>query len=761
MFKKILLTIIIILLFIGTSPIFGGNYGSSIMVSGSEELPDLFYEHNFFDTRTSEGQIAYCLEPQKSGTEESAYDVVIKYDPVLPVAKGVLNYLLENGYPNRVFSGFNVAESQTITAMAFRALGLEYLGLSRGRSAEQYVSEQWGDLAAKEVCSNLIVEAKKNQGFNNENIVINLNNNLLSYNYDDSVIGCEYILDVNTDKYIDNIKISVTGDITPGISYPENVNSGESFWITLPKKEAKMFGEITVTATYEHSPNSIVFLKAIDDNKQSYISYSNPIINNTASKSFNYEPQASSLLIKKTDETTGHPLSGVEYNIWREDLPINNSDYSLQLFNKEKGVSKYITDEKGEILIDNIYELGIYHLEEIKAKPGYEIKEEPENIVIDKFKHDFTCNITNNKSRDPVVFIQKRGDNLVDKGEESKYQITNIINAGNSSLNNFMIEDFLPYSSFTLNKELTVDKFVNSEAYELYLTDKEGNTIKVNNFLKDENDELIVNWSTYLLEQNHNNVNSIFLSDNSYDIITERDDIVELSFQLTEASTTDNIITPVFETGTCSLYIQGENGDELLSENLDGTIAHQFTVENITGYRVVFNDPVDIKSFKLEKVSNIEVYNHDIPLYDILVDTNYRKELCLGNMLKSNIQQRIDLQALYDTDELKEGEVIEKINIIFQDKVRPGFRLEDSIILSGTVKSESTENAILNQVRVSGYDLNNSYSSYCDEWDIALGDKSVKLPNTGNSSWIFVGISIILTGSLILLAGVMIIKKND
>ena len=93
--------------------------------------------------------------------------------------------------------------------------------------------------------------------------------------------------------------------------------------------------------------------------------------------------------------------------------------------------------------------------------------------------------------------------------------------------------------------------------------------------------------------------------------------------------------------------------------------------------------------------------------------------------------------------------------------MRPGFRLEDSIILSGTVKSESTENAILNQVRVSGYDLNNSYSSYCDEWDTVLGDKSVKLPDTGNSSWIFVGISIILTGSLVLLAGAMIIKKND
>lgn len=144
------------------------DLGDTLEITGNKLLPSLFYEHNLYNHTTEFGDIIYCLDPDKVGTEISSYhgNVVSKLDLYNNQQIAILSSAIINGYPNTLpgapYRNFTASEYHSITAMAIRAICMEYKGMTRGKTAEDYISVQYGDAAAKLECIKLIVFAKNN-----------------------------------------------------------------------------------------------------------------------------------------------------------------------------------------------------------------------------------------------------------------------------------------------------------------------------------------------------------------------------------------------------------------------------------------------------------------------------------------------------------------------------------------------------------------------------------------------------------------------
>lgn len=743
--KKFIIVFIFIFLFLGQSILFAGDYEEIIKVSGQDLLPKIFFEHDFFDTKTNEGSIAYCLEPNKNGTEISDYNVIIKENTDLPIDKNILIKIIENGYPNKIFEGFNEKESQVITAMAFRGLAMEYLGLSKGRSAEKYVLDQYGDDKAKKYCYDLITFAKSSEDIFMDTPSFNLktkDNNSFVYEFENQYyIGKEYT--VEGDSRFDYININVKGDIPNNINYPATVKRGESFLVYFPVSEIEKEGEFTITATSKHTSNSIVYLKSTDGNKQSYLSYSNPSIWKSSENIFNYKPPFSSLTIRKIDEESGYPLPDVSFDVW-----FDNG------FDQKKN---YITNEKGEIKIDNILKLGEYNIMETKAKAGYEKNINIESIVVDNYNSSYEKIIGNKVIKNPELFIQKKGKNFVKEGEEVEYTIFDIKNSGNIPINNLIIEDILPYKYFNFNKSISISKFIESEIYEVFVTNSNGETKNLVNKNIDEDDELENIWGKFEginIGSLTNKNNSVFFADEEYIINTNLNNIKELDFLFIGSSNVNEFIVPDFGTGIYDLFGYNSNGKFLIAENLNGNEEYKFKYDDksISSYKVIFKNSINIDNLKLPEIK--ESINSLIK-YDLIADTTKRNNIILSENLSSDIYNIIDINILYENNILSKEEKIKNLKISFKDLINPGFKIADKIILKGKIENEheeKKESFFLNIIKIHGNSSINKEVKNYDEWDSKIIYEN-SLPDTGG--YIFIFVTMLFIGS-----GILIISKS-
>lgn len=128
---------------------------------------------------------------------------------------------------------------------------------------------------------------------------------------------------------------------------------------------------------------SLAYFKSSSQSVASFLLNSNKLRN--AKVFIKIKPKVGKLIIEKIDIDTKVPLNNVEFNLLNE---------------KKELIGTYITNNEGQIIIDNLI-YGKYYLKEIKTVKGYLLPEEEISININKESKKYT--ITNQKYEMPIT----------------------------------------------------------------------------------------------------------------------------------------------------------------------------------------------------------------------------------------------------------------------------------------------------------------------------------------------------------------------
>lgn len=723
------------------------DLGDTVEITGNKLLPSLFYEHNLYNHKTEFGDIIYCLDPDKIGTEISSYHgiVVSKLDLYSNQQIAILSSVIVNGYPNILPStpnrSFTASEYHSITAMAIRAICMEYKGMTRGKTAEDYISIQIGDAAAKLECIQLIVYAKNNPYTKeyNELRVKSLSENKI-VSEDGTKIGKEYILEGTNVSGTINI-LSIDNNIGD-IILPKNLLIGQKFNIMVPKDKTytPIYKEFEINGK---ASTGLVYIKAGISNRQSYMGILKVNHNIKNNFDFKLDPNIGKLEIIKKDIDTQEILTGATFKVWSE-KPKDIDDI-------DNLIGTFVTNEKGTIEINNLDKFGTYYIREIYSPVGYKSKVEDifETIEVDRFGITYTKTIYNKQNTVIENFIQIDGYKQVASNQPVEYKISEATNASNVSLENFTINIPIPYDFYAL-KKITIGEFQEKQGYLMYLIDSNNKQYEIKKSYYDKPDYILSKTST----QKTRNIKGIYNSCNSELIDVPKDGIKELIIKLAPESKGIEFKTPVFGKGNYSIYIKDYEKEYLLGVDYDGTKEHVFKGSNVRSYRIVFDNPIFIKDFKSGSFSADTKSNE---VYSVFVNTDKRENILIKDNLEAKTNNVISFM---------DGEIIRNISIVFKNKVKPGFSLANPIVLSGS----STNINILSNNKFSGQGNNLYFSNLVeikgeykgnevingDEWETNTYNKELQfskgsLPKTGSYKYLFAGIITLTLGILLVI----------
>lgn len=726
------------------------DLGDTIEITGNKLLPSLFYEHNLYNQRTEHGDIIYCLDPDKVGTEVSSYhgNVVSKLDLYSNQQIAILSSVIINGYPN-VFPGtpyrtFTASEYHSITAMAIRAICMEFKGMTRGNTAEDYISVQYGDAAAKLECIKLIVYAKNNPYTKeyNELIIKSLSdNNIVSV--DGTKIEKEYILEGSNVN--GPINIALIDSTLADIILPENLSIGEKFKILIPIE--KTYKPINTTMEISgKSTSGLVYIKAGITNRQSYMGILRINQNIKTNFVFNIDPNISKLKIIKKDIDTQEVLTTATFKVYSKKPKDANESENL--------IGTFVSNEEGYIEINNLSILGTYFISEILPPVGYGSKVESiiENAEVDKYGITYNKTIYNQQKAVIENFIQIDGYKQLASNQPLEYKVFGATNASNVSLNDFTINIPIPHEYYKLNNAINIGEFEEKQGYLMYLIDSKNNQHEIKKTYNDEIDYLLSKTST----QKTRNIKGIFNSNDSELIDAPKEGLKEITIKLAPESKGIEFRTPVLGKGNYSIYIKDYEKEYLLGVNYDGTKEHVFKCSNLRSYRMVFDNPIFIKGFKSGSFSADTKSN---VVYSVSVNTDKRENVLIKDNLESSVKNVISFM---------DGEIIRNVSIIFKDALKPGFSLASPIVLSGT----SNNLKIINDNKYSSKDNgDNLYFSNIveirgeykgrevingDEWETSTYSKKLQLskgnlPKTGSYKYVLFSLLPLTVGILLVI----------
>lgn len=726
------------------------DLGDTIEITGNKLLPNLFYEHNLYNHITEYGDTIYCLDPDKMGTEISSYQgtVVNNFDIYSNQQIAILSSAIINGYPNTLpgnpYRDFTASEYHSITAMAIRAICREYKGMTRGKTAEDYISVQYGDVAAKLECIKLIVYAKNNPYTKeyNELIVKSLSENNVA-SEDGTKIGKEYIIEGS--NVIGPINISSIDSDLGDIILPENLTIGEKFKILIPIE--KTYKPINTTMEISGKANSgLVYIKAGISNRQNYMGILKVNQDIKTAFDFNLNTNIAKLRVIKKDIDTQEILTGATFKIWSKQ-PRNIND-------NENLIGTFVTNEEGFIEINNLSVLGTYYISEIYPPVGYDKKAESifDNIKVEKFGITYNKTMYNQQKTVIENFIQIDGYKQLASNQPVEYKVFEATNASNVSLNNFIISIPIPHDYYDLNKTITIGEFEEKQGYLVYLMDSNNNQHEIKNSYNDKQDYILSKTST----QKTRNIKGIFNSSDSELIDVPKDGIKELIIKLAPESKGIEFRTPVFGKGYYSIYIKDHEKEYLLGSNYDGNKEHKFKSSNLRSYRIVFDNPIFIKDFKSGSFSAETKSNEN---YSIFVNTDKRENVLIKENLEASVKNVINFM---------DSEIISNVSIVFNNAVKPGFSLASPIVLSCT----SNNLKIINDNKFSSKDnSDNLYFSNTveirgeykgkevingDEWETSTYSKELQLskgnlPKTGSYKYLFFSLLPLTLGILLVI----------
>ena len=755
--KKIIIYIgilSVLILTFGAEPLLLAlGLGDTLEITGNRLLPDLFYEHNLYDHRTEFGDIIYCVDPDKVGTEHSNYAgrVVEDLDFYSDQQIAILTSLIFNGYPNQEPStanrNFSGSEYHCITAMAMRALCMEFKGMTRGKTAEDYISVQYGDAGAKSECRRLILQAKKNpfiKKYNDISIKCLSKNNIEILD-DSTRVGKEYVIEGSNISGAVSIKLKGIND--KDIIMPKTVAIGQKFFISVPK--SKTYTAINETFEVKAKTNeSLVFIKANGSDRQSYIGLIKVNQELKLNYDFNMEPNIAKIKLIKKDTDTKENLPGATFRFW--------SKKPASLIDKNNLCGEFTTNEVGVLVVDNLSKLGACYFSEIKSPIGYPAKApfETGEIVVDKFGITYEKIVYNKQKPLLETFIQLDGYRQVASFQPLEYKVFGAINASNVSLKDFSINIPLPHEYYSLNNRIEIGSFIENEAYLMYFKDINDNVHEIKKSYIDSKD----NQVSVSEQQTTRNIKGIFTNTDEDAVEVPNLGMKEMTIKLVPESKGSEFKTPIFGKGTYSIFIKNQEREYLLGSNYDGMKVNYFKCNDLRSYRIVFDKPVFISNFKNGTFKALEQGYRN---YSVILNTDKRKGIEIGSDFVSNKKNVINIADIIKQNKLMKNETITNVNIRFNEAVKPGFRQKEPIILSGqskdlnllTDKYFNGDRNILfyeNRVEIEGF-YGEEKAANSDEWETNSYSRDVLLkkgaiPKTGAYSIAIVGFTIIAAG---------------
>lgn len=365
------------------------------------------------DPKTGRKQPAFCVEPSKQGVGTGAgdrYDVTLnlmhdqrlwralykgymgtKYnewdlecdDDLYYATKTAVHSLSEGSIPIEKYEvPHRVGRGDNISLEDVQRRGAKVLKVAQ--EIYEYAINGTENYAEAEVTARKIGEEKQQ--------IIN---------------EIEYLVQdfsVSGNRGLDTYKVTIA-NFPEGTKIYNNSNvetnsmSNSTFKIAIPIKNIKndVAGVVNITeAKVKTYP--VFYANAYDEKYQDYITYADPVEDAETSLLLKINAHKSKIKIIKEDKETHKPLQGVEFNVKYAD---NNEN-----------IGNFITDEKGEIIIQNLRPADII-LTEVKTQENYILNTNQYDVEL-SFNSMKEITISNERKRGNLKIIKvDKDDNNV------------------------------------------------------------------------------------------------------------------------------------------------------------------------------------------------------------------------------------------------------------------------------------------------------------------------------------------------------------
>lgn len=183
----------------------------------------------------------------------------------------------------------------------------------------------------------------------------------------------------------------------------EEYTAKERFKISIPIRRLGSGGMIRMKASGKVNTKPILIGRATDSSKQDYALTGGSYEEGIGEKQIIYSKNETKIRIIKKEKNTDICLPGARFDLLND--------------KKEKIKQDLVTNEKGEILIENILP-GKYYLIETKAPEGYEKFEKEIELTVG-FNEELSVIVKDEKSKIPEIEIGKK---QIEKTEETRTQ---------------------------------------------------------------------------------------------------------------------------------------------------------------------------------------------------------------------------------------------------------------------------------------------------------------------------------------------------
>lgn len=385
---------------------------SLLKMKGKDMLKGVTYVV-YNDPKTGRKQPAFCVEPSKQGVGTGAgdrYDVTLnlmhdqrlwralykgymgtKYnewdlecdDDLYYATKTAVHSLSEGSIPIEKYEvPHRVGRGDNISLEDVQRRGAKVLKVAQ--EIYEYAINGTENYAEAEVTARKIGEEKQQ--------IIN---------------EIEYLVQdfsVSGNRGLDTYKVTIA-NFPEGTKIYNNSNvetnsmSNSTFKIAIPIKNIKndVAGVVNITeAKVKTYP--VFYANAYDEKYQDYITYADPVEDAETSLLLKINAHKSKIKIIKEDKETHKPLKGVEFNVKYAD---NNEN-----------IGNFITDEKGEIIIQNLRPADII-LTEVKTQENYILNTNQYDVEL-SFNSMKEITISNERKRGNLKIIKvDKDDNNV------------------------------------------------------------------------------------------------------------------------------------------------------------------------------------------------------------------------------------------------------------------------------------------------------------------------------------------------------------
>lgn len=385
---------------------------SLLKMKGKDMLKGVTYVV-YNDPKTGRKQPAFCVEPSKQGVGTGAgdrYDVTLnlmhdqrlwralykgymgtKYnewdlefdDDLYYATKTAVHSLSEGSIPIEKYEvPHRVGRGDNISLEDVQRRGAKVLKVAQ--EIYEYAINGTENYAEAEVTARKIGEEKQQ--------IIN---------------EIEYLVQdfsVSGNRGLDTYKVTIA-NFPEGTKIYNNSNvetnsmSNFTFKIAIPIKNIKndVAGVVNITeAKVKTYP--VFYANAYDEKYQDYITYADPVEDAETSLLLKINAHKSKIKIIKEDKETHKPLQGVEFNVKYAD---NNEN-----------IGNFITDEKGEIIIQNLRPADII-LTEVKTQENYILNTNQYDVEL-SFNSMKEITISNERKRGNLKIIKvDKDDNNV------------------------------------------------------------------------------------------------------------------------------------------------------------------------------------------------------------------------------------------------------------------------------------------------------------------------------------------------------------